>query len=156
MGDISPKAYTAYKPAALSVPDFAAAFGNVNQLNYGSVQKLGQFIVTGSDKVDALQLRLTGSVCIGSVGFFVKLPSGTVSALSLPYNSYYNDDVNAVSSYGLGSYAFYGENAASIWEVYAVSGVPTNACSSYLPQGSTRTGTLAAPLAVEYRVIAAK
>ncbi|CAJ0788173.1 Microbial serine proteinase [Ralstonia condita] len=150
------KAYTAYKPAALSVPDFAAAFGNVNQLNYGSVQKLGQFIVTGSDKVDALQLRLTGSVCIGSVGFFVKSPSGTVSALSLPYNSYYNDGVNAVSSYGLGSYAFYGENAAGTWEVYAVSGVPTNACSSYLPQGGTRTVTLAAPLAVEYRVIAAK
>jgi subtilisin family serine protease len=150
------KAYTAYKPAALSVPDFAAAFGNVNQLNYGSVQKLGQFNVSGSDKVDALQLRVSGSVCVGSVGFFVKSPSGTVSALSLPYNGYYNNGVSAVNKYGLGSYAFYGENAAGTWEVYAVSGVPTNACSTYQPQGGAHTVTLTTPLAVEYRVIAAK
>ncbi|AJW47053.1 Peptidase S8 [Ralstonia mannitolilytica] len=150
------KATTTYKPAALSVPDFAAAFANVNQLNYGAVQKLGQFNVSGTDKVDALQLRVSGSVCIGSVGFFVKSPSGTVSALSLPYNGYYNNGVNAVNKYGLGSYAFYGENAAGTWEVYAVSGVPTNACSTYQPQGGTHTVTLATPLAVEYRVIAAK
>ena len=150
------KATTTYKPAALSMPNFAAAFGNVNQLNYGAVQKLGQFNVTGSDKVDALQLRVSGSVCIGSVGFFVKSPSGTVSALSLPYNGYYNNGVNAVSNYGLASYAFYGENAAGTWEVYAVSGVPTNACSTYQPQGGTHTVTLATPLAIEYRVIAAK
>lgn len=150
------KATTTYKPAALSVPDFAAAFGNVNQLNYGSVQKLGQFSVSGTDKVDALQLRVSGSVCIGSVGFFVKSPSGTVSALSLPYNGYYNDGVNNVSNYGLGSYAFYGENAAGTWEVYAVSAVPTNACSTYQPQGGTHTVTLATPLSVQYRMIAAK
>lgn len=150
------KAYTAYKPAALSVPDFAAAFGNVNQLNYGSVQKLGHFNVSGSDKVDALQLRVSGSVCVGSVGFFVKSPAGTVSALSLPYNGYYNNGASAVNKYGLGSYAFYGENAAGTWEVYAVSGVPTNTCSTYQPQGGTHTVTLATPLAVEYRVIAAK
>lgn len=150
------KATTTYKPAALTVPDFAAAFANVNQLNYGAVQKLGQFNVSGSDKVDALQLRVSGAVCIGSVGFFVKSPSGTVSALSLPYNGYYNTGVNSVSNYGLGSYAFYGENAAGTWEVYAVSGVPTNTCSSYQPQGGTHTVTLATPLAVEYRVIAAK
>lgn len=150
------KATTTYKPAALSVPDFAAAFGNVNQLNYGSVQKLGQFNVSGSDKVDALQLRVSGSVCIGSVGFFVKSPSGTVSALSLPYNGYYNDGVKSVSNYGLGSYAFYGENAAGTWEVYAVSAVPTNACPTYQPQGGTHTVTLTTPLSVQYRVIAAK
>ncbi|MGG2343626.1 hypothetical protein ACQUZQ_21285, partial [Aeromonas veronii] len=59
------KATVAYKPAALSVPDFAAAFANVNQLNYGAVQKLGQFNVSGTDKVDALQLRVSGSVCVG-------------------------------------------------------------------------------------------
>jgi len=150
------KATTTYRPAALSVPNFAAAFGNVNQLNYGSVQKLGQFNVTGADKVDALQLRVSGSVCVGSVGFFVKSPSGTVSALSLPYNGYYENGVSSVSNYGLGSYAFYGENAAGTWEVYAVSGVPTNACTTYQPQGGTQTVTLATPLAVEYRVIAAK
>lgn len=150
------KTYATYKPAALSVPDFAAAFGNVNQLNYGSVQKLGQFNVSGSNKVDALQLRVSGSVCVGSVGFFVKSPSGTVSALSLPYNSYYYNGVSAVNKYGLGSYAFYGENATGTWEVYAVSGVPTNACSTYQPQGGTHTVTLTTPLAVEYRVIAAK
>ncbi|WP_415871500.1 S8 family serine peptidase [Burkholderia ubonensis] len=150
------KATTTYKPAALTVPNFTTAFGNVNQLNYGSVQKLGQFNVTGSDKVDALQLRVSGSVCIGSVGFFVKSPSGTVSALSLPYNSYYNNGVSSVSDYGLGSYAFYGENAAGTWEVYAVSGVPTNACTTYQPQGGAKSVTLTTPLAVEYRVIAAK
>lgn len=150
------KATVTYKPAALTVPDFAAAFANVNQLNYGAVQKLGQFNVSGTDKVDALQLRVSGSVCVGSVGFFVKSPSGTVSALSLPYNGYYNNGVDTVNKYGLGSYAFYGENAAGTWEVYAVSGVPTNACSTYQPQGGTHTVTLATPLAVEYRVIAAK
>ncbi|WP_296223989.1 S8 family serine peptidase [Ralstonia sp. UBA689] len=150
------KATVTYKPAALSVPDFVAAFSNVNQLTYGSVQKLGQFNVTGADKVDALQLRVSGSVCIGSVGFFVKSPSGTVSALSLPYNGYYNSGVNSASNYGLGSYAFYGENAAGTWEVYAVSGVPTNACSTYQPQGGTHTVTLATPLSVQFRVIAAK
>ncbi|WP_316665284.1 S8 family serine peptidase [Ralstonia psammae] len=150
------KATTVYKPASLSVPDFTAAFANVNQLNYGAVQKLGQFSVSGTDKVDALQLRVSGSVCVGSIGFFVKSPSGTVSALSLPYNGYYNNGVDTVNKYGLGSYAFYGENAGGTWEVYAVSGVPTNACSTYQPQGGTHTVTLATPLAVEYRVIAAK
>ena len=120
------------------------------------MQKLGQFNVSGTDKVDALQLRVSGSVCVGSVGFFVKSPSGTVSALSLPYNGYYNNGVDTVNKYGLGSYAFYGENAAGTWEVYAVSGVPTNACAKYQPQGGTHTVTLTTPLAVEYRVIAAK
>ncbi|WP_232446125.1 S8 family peptidase [Burkholderia ubonensis] len=150
------KATTTYKSATLKVPDFTTAFGNVNQLNYGSVQKLGQFNVTGSDKVDALQLRVSGSVCIGSVGFFVKSPSGMVSALSLPYNGYYNSGVSSVSNYGLGSYAFYGENAAGTWEVYAVSGVPTNACTTYHPQDGAQSVTLTTPLTVEYRVIAAK
>ncbi|MGC3030383.1 S8 family peptidase [Burkholderia sp. DN3021] len=150
------KSTTTYKPPALNIPNFTSAFGNVNQLNYGSVQKLGQFNVTGVDKVDALQLRVSGSVCIGSVGFFVKSPSGTISALSLPYNGYYGNGVSSVSNYGLGSYAFYGENAAGTWEVYAVSGVPTNACTEYQPQGSTQTVTLTTPLAVEYRVIAAQ
>ncbi|WP_426399726.1 S8 family serine peptidase [Ralstonia sp. R-29] len=158
------KAYTAYKAAALTVPNFTQAFASVSQLNYGSVQKLGQFNVTGTDKVDALQLRVTGSVCIGSVGFFVKSPSGTVSALSLPYNGYYVNGVSSAQNYGLGSYAFYGESAAGTWEVYAVSGVPnqpmqgvqTTACSTYLPQGAAKSVTLTTPLAIEYRVIAAQ
>jgi len=149
------KAYTAYKPAALNVPDFIQAFADVTQLNYGSVQKLGQFNVGGSDRVDALQLRLSGSVCVGSVGIFVKSPSGTVSALALPYNSYYSTGVDTISKYGLGSYAFHGEKAAGTWEVYAVSGVPTAACTSFSPAAGTST-TLAIPLSVEYRVIAAR
>lgn len=143
--------YTAYKPAPLSVPDFAKAFADVKQLKYGSVQKLGEFSVSGSNVVDALQVRLTGSVCIGSVGLFVKSPSGTVSALSLPFNSYYNNNVSSVSNYGLGSYAFFGEKAAGTWEVYAVNATPLAQCSSYSP-GSD--GTLTTPLSVEYRIIA--
>ena len=43
-----------------------------------------------------------------------------------------------------------------MWEVYAASGVPTSACSTYQPQGGPHPVTLATPLAVEYRVIAAK
>ncbi|MEF9482531.1 hypothetical protein [Ralstonia sp. 1B3] len=60
-----------------------------------------------------------------------------------------------MNKYGLGSYASTARTPPAR-EVYAVSGVPTNACSTYQPQGGTHTVTLTTPLAVEYRVIAAK
>lgn len=145
------KTYTAYRPAQLDVPVFARAFADVTQFNYGSVQKLGQISVTSNDDVDAFQLRLTGSLCIGSVGIFVKSPSGTVSTLSLPYNGYYSNDVASVSSYGLSSYAFFGEKAAGNWEVFAVSGVPQPGCASFT--GATSVA-LKTPLNVEYRILA--
>lgn len=154
------KAYSAYKPATLEIGGFTKAFADSAQLKYGSVQKLGQFTVGGNDKVDALQLRLSGSICVGSVGIFVKSPSGTISALAVPYNSYYSTGVPEVKSYGLGSYAFHGENAAGNWEVYAVSAMPApaapGACSSFLPEADGASVKLSKPLAVEYRVIAAK
>ncbi|MBB1634363.1 S8 family serine peptidase [Cupriavidus sp. UME77] len=154
------KAYGAYKPATLAIGDFTKAFADSAQLKYGSVQKLGQFTVGGNDKVDALQLRLSGSICVGSVGVFVKSPSGTISALAVPYNSYYSTGVPEVKSYGLGSYAFHGENAAGNWEVYAVSVMPATAapgtCSSFQPEADGVSVKLSKPLAVEYRVIAAK
>ncbi|AOZ02251.1 peptidase S8 [Cupriavidus sp. USMAHM13] len=154
------RAYTAYKPAELTVPDFTEAFNEITEFRYGQVQKLGQFTVTGSDKVDALQLRLSGSVCLGSVGIFVKSPSGTVSALAVPYNAFYVTGAAAADHYGLGSYAFYGEAAAGTWEVYAVNAVPLiegpGQCRNYTPRDGTSTVTLASPLAVEYRIIAAR
>ncbi len=150
------KTYSSYKAAALSIPAFTKAFADNAQLRYGSVQKLGQFTVSGSDKVDALQLRLSGSICIGSVGFFVRSPSGTISALAVPYNSYYGTGVPEVKNYGLGSYAFHGENAAGNWEVYAVSAMPAGTCNSFIPESDGVSVKLGKPLAVEYRVIAAK
>ena len=150
------KATTVHKPAALTVGPFQTAFENVNELEYGSVQRLGEFTVNGSAKVDELQLRISGSVCIGSVGFLVKSPSGTVSVLSLPYNSYYSTGVDSVSGYGLGSYAFYGEYTAGTWEVYAVNGVPNGKCKAYKAQGRSHTVPLTEPLNVQYRIIASR
>jgi subtilisin family serine protease len=150
------KATTFHKPAPLTVPSFTTAFADVDELDYGSVQKLGQFNVNGSGKVDEFQLRVSGSVCIGSVGFFVKSPSGTISTLSLPYNIYYKTGIGNVSNYGLGSYAFYDENAAGTWEVYAVSGVPNTNCAAYKPQDDSQTTQLTQPLNIQYRIIAAQ
>lgn len=147
---------TVYKPAPLQVPSFAKAFANITQFRYGSVQKLGQFAVAGNDKVDAIQLRLTGSICVGSVGVFVKSPSGTVSVLSVPYNGYYLSGVGLVDNYALGSYAFHGESMVGNWEVYAVSALPTSGCSSFKPEADGISVKLDTPLSVEYRLIAAK
>jgi hypothetical protein len=69
-----------------------------------------------------------------------------VSVLSVPYNIYYKTDkkIDEEDKYGLTSYAFYGEAAAGIWEVYAVSGTPQTACTT------DTTGVAS----VEYRIIA--
>lgn len=142
------KSYTGYRSAALRIPGFATGF-SLSSLNYGRVTRLGTFTVSGAGQVDALQLRLTGPLCVGSVGVFVRSPAGTVSALSVPYNIYYKSGNNQVSQYGLSSYAFFGEAKAGNWEVFFVSGTPiasgTGACSAAPTSGN--------PLTVEYRIL---
>jgi subtilisin family serine protease len=148
------KSYTAHKPTVLNIPAFSKAFPDVTVLKYGHVQKLGQFVVGGNNLVDQLQIRVTGPICVGSVGIFIKSPSGTESALSLPYSSYYVNSADSATDYGLGSYAFYGEKASGTWEVYAVNGVPDQQCDNYTAaSGGT---TLSRPLSIEYRIIAAQ
>jgi hypothetical protein len=158
------KATTSYKPAALTLPDFTTfkrTDGEDEEItvDYGKVTKLKEFTVSGTDRVDALQVGLgsvgsaadnnTKSLCIGSVGIYVRSPSGTVSVLSVPYNSYWstNKKLYAESSYVLSSYAFYGERASGTWEIFAVSGTPitTQAACTTSPTGTVSLG---------YRIIA--
>jgi hypothetical protein len=96
-----------------------------------------------------MQLRLNpganiDNLCIGSVGIYVQSPSGTVSILALPYNIYWASQSKLIeeNNYGLGTYAFYGEEAAGAWQVFAVSGTP---------QGCTTAST--SSISVEYRII---
>ena len=144
------QATTVYKSAPLTLPSFTLDTALTNRtVDYGKVTKLGQFTVSGTDRVDAIQVRLNSNaagLCIGSVGVYVKSPSGMVSVLAVPYNIYYKTDkkIVAESYYGLTSYAFYGEAAAGTWEVYAVSGTPQTACTT------DTTGVAS----VEYRIIA--
>lgn len=128
------KATTSYKPSALTVPSFTNALAD-KTVTYGQVSELGSFTLSGSDKVDAIQLRLNSDetgLCLGSVGIYLQSPGGTVSILQTPYNQFYKNNVllRASSTYVLGSYAFYGESAAGTWKVFAVSGKPASACTS--------------------------
>ena len=161
------KATTNYMSAALTLPAFISVPAMTNKsFTYGQVTKLGEFTVTGADKVDGMQLRLNAGtkdagtsddqdsddssstasdLCIGSVGIYVQSPSGTVSILAVPYNIYYNTDIQLTTTndYGLGTYAFYGEAAAGSWQVFTVSGKPNDTC--------TTAGT--SSISVEYRII---
>ena len=161
------KATTTYMSAALTLPAFIPVPAMENKsFTYGQVTKLGEFTVTGADKVDGMQLRLNAGtkdagtsddqdsddssstasdLCIGSVGIYVQSPSGTVSILAVPYNIYYNTDtqLTTTNEYGLGTYAFYGEAAAGSWQVFTVSGTPKETC--------TTAGT--SSISVEYRII---
>ena len=161
------KATTTYMSAALTLPAFIPVPAMENKsFTYGQVTKLGEFTVTGADKVDGMQLRLNAGtkdagtsddqdsddssstasdLCIGSVGIYVQSPSGTVSILAVPYNIYYNTDtqLTTTNEYGLGTYAFYGEAAAGSWQVFTVSGKPKETC--------TTAGT--SSISVEYRII---
>lgn len=134
------KSYTNYKPTKLIVPSWTENAIPSGSVNYGEVRKLGSFNVGGTESVDMIQLALSAEeggvdVCMGSVGIFLKSPSGTVSALSTPYNMFYEKTssskdkrnggkITSESGFVLGSYAFYGERATGDWSVYAVSGVP--------------------------------
>lgn len=130
--------------AASQIPKFESAFSDIKKLSYGRVTQLGIINNKQLQTVDQFQLRVTGPICVGSVGFFVKSPSGVISVLSQPYNIYYKSGVSDADHYGLGSYAFYGEKASGVWEVYAVSG----------DKGSCKANvTELKPLKVEYRII---
>jgi len=161
------KATTNYMSAALTLPAFIPVPAMKNKsFTYGQVTKLGEFTVTGADKVDGIQLRLNAGtkdagtsddqdsddssstasdLCIGSVGIYVQSPSGTVSILAVPYNIYYYTDIQLTTTndYGLGTYAFYGEAAAGSWQVFTVSGTPKATCTT---AGSSS-------ISVEYRII---
>ena len=158
------KATTSYKPAALTLPDFTTFKGTDGEneeitVHYGKVTKLKEFTVSGTDRVDALQVGLasvgsaggdnTKSLCIGSVGIYVRSPSGTVSVLSVPYNSYWSTfkKLYKESNYVLSTYAFYGERASGTWEIFAVSGTPATAIEA-CTTSTTGTATLG------YRIIA--
>ena len=140
--------YTNYKSSKLIVPQWttnAIASGNVV---YGEVKTLGSFSVTSGTSIDLIQLGLNvpqgnAEVCMGSVGIFLRSPFGTVSALSTPYNMFYDKSSNSSdnrnggkissdSNFVLGSYAFYGEDPKGAWTVYAVSGTPltTSICAA--------------------------
>ena len=144
------KATTKYMSASLTLPEFIAVPAITNKsFTYGQVTKLGEFTVAGADKVDGMQLRLnpganTENLCIGSIGIYVQSPSGTVSILALPYNIYWDSQSKLAkeNNYGLGTYAFYGEEAAGTWQVFAVSGTP---------QGCTTAST--SSISVQYRII---
>lgn len=130
--------------ASLKLSNFQSAFPAIETLAYGRVTKLGNISINKLETIDQFQLRLTGPICSGSVGFFVKSPSGVISNLSTPYNIYYKSNISDVIDYGLASYAFHGEKSTGSWEVFAVSG-DKGACESNV--------SALTPLKVEYRII---
>ncbi len=133
------RTYTTYKSTTLIIPTWTLAFSG-GTVEYGKVRELGKFTIPNEGSIDMIQLKLsatttTNSVCMGSVGIFLKSPHGTVSALSTPYNIFYdktsdpNDSrdggkLTDQSNYVLGSYSFYGEDQKGEWTVYAISGTP--------------------------------
>ena len=134
------KSYTAYKPTKLRVPAWKEDATGEGQVNYGQVSKVGSFNIDNTAAVDMVQLLFQAAeggseVCMGSVGIFLKSPSGTVSVLNTPYNAFYDKTDNPKDArdggkisdetqFVLGSYAFYGESGKGAWTVYAVSGTP--------------------------------
>lgn len=131
-------------PSRLQIPQFSNAFPNIHHLNYGQVTRLGIISMNQGNTIDQFQLRLSGPICAGSVGIFVKSPSGIISTLSIPYNIYYKSGISKVQNYSLGSYAFHDEKANGQWEIFAISGDKGTCTSEVSAQD---------PLKVEYRVI---
>ena len=145
-----------------STPFSNANAADLSSFSYGSVRKIGQLQISGTGKVDQIQVRLSGSICIGAVGIAVKSPSGTVSLLSIPYNIYYAPNASSdpstaasVTNYTTASFAFYGEPTIGNWQIYAVSGTPTTTnCSNAPGTGSVKSlRSPLTPLKVEGRVI---
>lgn len=142
------KATTTYRSATLAPPAFSSVT-SLTSLSYGRVTRLPTVTVAGTGQVDAFQVRMSGPLCVGSVGVFVRSPAGTVSALSVPYNIYYNTGKGALTDYALSSYAFFGESKAGNWEVFLVSGTPA-------PSGGgtcTAAPSGGSPLTVQYRIL---
>lgn len=130
------------------------------KFQYQKVSLVGEF--SAKDQiVDEFQLRLNGNnICLGSIGIAVQSPAGTVSLLKMPLDHFYQENISDFVQYGLGSYAFYGENAKGTWKVFALAsnplmdaaawGKPTS-CDAAPADGINAVN---AELVVEARVIA--
>lgn len=148
------RSYSTSRPATFNPGPFSTVASDID-VPYGRVSLVASIPVTAAGTTDEFQIRLNSSdnsLCIGSVGFYVQSPSGTLSALSLPYNVFYKKSnaqvdvkLDATSDYGQGSFAFYGETAAGTWRVYAVAGVPESSCTT------ASTGRVS----IDYRLISA-
>lgn len=170
-------AYRSYLRTTLTPADLStfAAIGHgsdgqgtsLNTLTYGRTTEVGRFSVTGDHQIDQVQLRLSGDICIGSVGFAVVKDGvpGRLTYLSTPMNSYYSNTnaentggATAVLNYALGSYGFFGLPAAGTYRVLAVSTRPTTGATDSsrcgdVGQGDNFTQNLTQPLRVEYRIL---
>lgn len=113
------------RSAQQAVPEFTAV-ADLKGFEYQKVSLLGTFQGSGQT-VDQFQVRLTGAaLCLGSLGIAVESPSGTKSLLKMPLDHFAHPlrAVAAFTGYGLGSYAFHGENAQGTWKIYAVASNP--------------------------------
>ncbi len=91
---------------------------------YKRITSLGKF-TGGEQTVDQFQVRLTGgNVCLGAVGVAVRSPSGTTSILKMPDDHFRAEGIGYFVDYALGSYAFYGEQAAGDWELFLIASNP--------------------------------
>ncbi len=140
---------------------------SVDTFTYGRATELGQFTVTDDVQIDQLQLRISGQVCVGSVGFAVVRDDepARFAYLSTPLNSYYsNSDENNpggatdVLAYTLGSYAFFGQPAAGTYRVLAVATQPTTGVDDVsrcgaVGDGNNFTQILSEPLQIEQRIL---
>ena len=144
------------RPATQIVPAFSRV--GAAPLAYQQVSLIGEFM--GLDQtVDQFQVRLTGEdTCLGSLGLAVESPSGTKSLLKLPLDHFASNQVEDFEQYGLGSYAFHGENAKGTWKIYALASNPVldadraiTACEAAAADGQTSGDAF---LSVEARVIA--
>ena len=156
------------RSAQQAVPEFTAV-ADLKGFEYQKVSLLGTFQGSGQT-VDQFQVRLTGAeLCLGSLGIAVESPSGTKSLLKMPLDHFAHPlrAVAAFTGYGLGSYAFHGENAQGTWKIYAVASNPrlnpadwsaadgwstaTTTCAAAPAEGATAPQ---ATLQVQARVIA--
>ena len=104
----------------------------IQGFKYQQVSLIGEF-TTSSQIVDEFQVRLSAeNICLGSFGIAVQSPSGAVSLLKLPLDHFYkkddddddDDGISKFTQFGLGSYAFYGEDAKGTWKIYALASNP--------------------------------
>ena len=111
------------KSAQQIIPDFVK-INTLHGFTYQKMDLLGEF--QGLNQlVDEFQVLLDGeNICLGSMGVVVESPAGTKSILKMPLDFLGQDNIKKFSEYGLGSYAFYGENAAGVWKVYSVASNP--------------------------------
>lgn len=104
--------------------DVPPATVRIQPFPYQKVSLVGTLQGT-TEQVDTFQVRLNGDgVCLGSLGIAVQSPSGMVSLLKLPNDSFRFDGVSAFYQFALNSMAFYGEPAKGEWKIFAMAGNP--------------------------------